>query len=75
MLWQIEISIANGKTTPQACKEAEFTLQTFSRVAEGIRRSEDGPGQATEGTGKREWLVESKRQSKHMVDRLNAQPA
>jgi hypothetical protein len=26
-----EISIANGKTTPQACKEAEITIQTFYR--------------------------------------------
>jgi transposase-like protein len=24
-------SIANGKTTPQACKEAEITIQTFYR--------------------------------------------
>src|ERR1017187_10561363 len=29
MLRQIEVSIANGKTTPQACKEAEITIQTF----------------------------------------------
>ena len=28
---QIEIGIANGKTTPQACKEAEITIQTFYR--------------------------------------------
>ena len=31
MLRQIELSIANGKTTPQACKEAEITFQTFYR--------------------------------------------
>jgi len=31
MLRQIEVSIANGKTTPQACKEAEITMQTFNR--------------------------------------------
>jgi putative transposase len=31
MLRQIEISIANGKPTPQACKEAEITVQTFYR--------------------------------------------
>jgi transposase len=31
MLRQIEVSIANGKTTPQACKEAEITIQTFYR--------------------------------------------
>ena len=31
MLRQIEVSIANGKTTPQACKEAAITVQTFYR--------------------------------------------
>ena len=31
MLRQIEVSIANGKTIPQACKEAEITIQTFYR--------------------------------------------
>jgi transposase-like protein len=31
MLRQIEVGIANGKTTSQACKEAEITMQTFYR--------------------------------------------
>jgi putative transposase len=31
MLRQIEVSIANGKTTPQACKEAAITVQTYYR--------------------------------------------
>jgi transposase-like protein len=31
MLRQIEVSIANGKPTTQACKEAEITVQTFYR--------------------------------------------
>ena len=31
MLRQIEVSNANGKTTPQACKEAEITVQMFYR--------------------------------------------
>jgi putative transposase len=31
MLRQIEIEIANGKTTPQACKEAQITVQTYYR--------------------------------------------
>jgi hypothetical protein len=35
MLRQIEVSIANGKTTPQACKEAEITMQTFYRWRKG----------------------------------------
>src|SRR5450755_3338972 len=31
MLRQIEVGIGNGKTTPQACKEAEITVQTYYR--------------------------------------------
>ena len=33
LLRQIEVEIANGKTTPQACKEAEITQQTYYRWA------------------------------------------
>jgi putative transposase len=31
LLRQIEVEMANGKTTPQACKEAEITVQTSYR--------------------------------------------
>ena len=31
LLRQIEVEIANGKTTPQACKEAEITQQAYYR--------------------------------------------
>ena len=31
LLWQIEVEIANGKTTPQACRDAEITTQTYYR--------------------------------------------
>ena len=31
VLRQIEVEIANGKTTPQACKEANITQQTDCR--------------------------------------------
>ena len=31
LLRQIEVEMANGKTTAQACKEAEITIQTFYR--------------------------------------------
>lgn len=31
LLRQIEVEIANGKTTPQACKETGITQQTFYR--------------------------------------------
>jgi putative transposase len=30
-LRQIEMGIANGKSTPQACKEAEIAEQTYYR--------------------------------------------
>ena len=35
MLRQIEVGIANGETSPQACKEAEITIQTFYRWRSG----------------------------------------
>ena len=31
MLRQIEVGVANGKTTPQACKEGGITVQTYYR--------------------------------------------
>ena len=31
LLRQIEVELANGKTIPQACKEAEITVQTYYR--------------------------------------------
>jgi putative transposase len=31
LLRQIEVALANGKSTPQACKEAEITAQTYYR--------------------------------------------
>ena len=31
LLRPIEVEIANGKNTPQACKEAEITVQTYYR--------------------------------------------
>ncbi len=31
LLRQIEVEIANGKTTPQACKAAQITIQTYCR--------------------------------------------
>src|SRR5216684_1848670 len=59
MLRQIEVSIANGKTTPRACKEAEIHNADVLPLAEGVRRAEDGPGETTEGTGEGEWQVET----------------
>ena len=31
LLRQIEVEIANGKTTPQACRDAQITIQTYYR--------------------------------------------
>jgi transposase-like protein len=31
LLRQVEVGLANGKTTPQACKETEITAQTYYR--------------------------------------------
>ena len=31
ILRQIEVQMANGKTAPQACQEAEIHTQTYSR--------------------------------------------
>ena len=31
LLRQLEVGIANGKTVPQVCKEAEITVQTYYR--------------------------------------------
>lgn len=47
---QIEVEIANGKTTQQACKEAEITVQTFHSLAERVRWPEAGSSQASGAT-------------------------
>ena len=31
LLRQVEVEIANGKTTPQACRDAQITAQTYYR--------------------------------------------
>ncbi len=31
LLRQIEVELANGKTTPQACRDAQITVQTYYR--------------------------------------------
>jgi len=56
ILRQIEVAMANGKSTPQACKEAGITVQT---LAEGVRRAEGRAGQEDEGTGEGEYPTEA----------------
>ena len=46
VLRQIEVAIANGKTTPAACKEAGIMGTDLLSLAQGIRRPEGGPGKA-----------------------------
>ena len=53
MLRQIEVGIANGNTTSQACKEAAITVQTFYRWRKefgGARRGM-GSGQGSSAAG------------------------
>jgi len=42
MLRQIEVSIANEKTIPQACKEAAISVQTFYRCGKECNGSKVG---------------------------------
>ena len=36
VLRQIELEIANGKTTPQSCRDAEITGQTYTAGEESL---------------------------------------
>ena len=51
LLRQIEVAVANGKTTALACKEAGIVEQTYFRWRKGVRRPTGGPGEAAEGVG------------------------
>jgi Transposase len=54
LLRQIEVGIANGKTTPQVCKEAEITVQTYYRWRKEYGGAKAGSSKATEGIGEGE---------------------
>jgi len=58
MLRQIEVSIANGKTTPSLQRSRDHHPDVLP-LEEGIRRFEDGPGKADEGIGERERQAEA----------------
>jgi hypothetical protein len=45
LLRQIEVEIANGKTTPQACREVQITAETFLPLEERVRPAEARPGE------------------------------
>ena len=59
LLRQIEVEIANGKSTPQACKEAEITIQTYYRWRKEFGGLKAGSSKTDEGTGAREREVEA----------------
>ena len=59
LLRQIEVGIANGEPTPQACNEAEITVQTYYPLAQGVWWAEVGTSDADEGTGEREHAAEA----------------
>jgi putative transposase len=50
LLRQIEVAVANGKTTAQACKEAEIVEQTYFRWRQGVWRL--AGGRETEAFGR-----------------------
>ena len=50
LLRQIEVETANGKTTPQACRDAQITVQTYYRWRKEFWRAEARPSKAAEGT-------------------------
>jgi hypothetical protein len=50
LLRQLEVELANGKTTPQACLDAGRSHGPhLQSVAEGVRRVEARSGEATGG--------------------------
>jgi hypothetical protein len=57
LLRQIEVGTANGKLTPQACKEAGITEQTY--LAQRVWWSAGRSGAAAEGSGAGEGQAEA----------------
>ena len=51
LLRQIEVAVASGKTTAQACKEAEIVEQTYFRWRKEYGGLQIDQGEAVEGVG------------------------
>ena len=51
MLRQIEVQMANGKTAPQACKEAGIHTQTYYRWRKEYGWTKAGSSETAEGVG------------------------
>ena len=61
LLRQVEVAVANGKGTPQACKEAAITEQTYYRWRERIRGPEAGPSETAERAREGKLPTETRR--------------
>src|ERR1019366_9062465 len=59
LLRQIEVGIANGKPTPQACKEAEITIQTYYRWRKEYGGLKLNQAKRMRGAGAREHEAEA----------------
>ena len=59
LLRQVEVAVANGKTTPVACREGGITEQTYYRWRKEYGGLAGGPGAAAEGTGAGEREAEA----------------
>ena len=60
LLRQVEVAVGNGKATPQACKEAAITEQTYYRWRKDTG-AEAGPGETAERARKRKLPPEARR--------------
>ena len=61
LLRQVEVAVGNGKATPQACKEAAITEQTYYRWRKEYGGAEAGPGETAERARKRKLPPEARR--------------
>ena len=61
LLRQVEVAVGNGKATPQACKEAAITEQTYYRWRKEYGGLKLGPGETAERARKRKLPPEARR--------------
>ena len=61
LLRQVEVAVANGKGTPQACKEAAITDADVLPLAERIRGPEAGPSETAERAREGKLPTETRR--------------
>ncbi len=59
LLRQIEVAVANGKTTPVACREVAITEQTYYRWRKEYGGLAGGSGTSAEGVGAGEHEAEA----------------